>query len=661
MRSLGALLGEVLREQSGAQLFDLVERLRALATERRDAEFHHHPGEAQAKLDEALALVRGLDTATAYQLARAFGFYFELINLAETNHRKRRRTAGLLPPESGEARPPQRGSLQGTLRRMRESGYTADQALDLLREVCVTPVFTAHPTEVARRSVMFKRHRIAQLLEELDRIPNTEDALNQLQAGVLTEITALWQTDDVRNERPEVRDEIRMALDYYEASIFDTVPALYAEVQNALRKEYGLHLSLLDLPTLVRFGSWIGGDRDGNPFVTPEVTRESLAMSRDLLEKHYRHRLSDALQQIAASTQQVGSSADLQAAIDRYLRMLPSEADSLIRRFRFEQVRLMLACILLRLGGTPQISYASQHSERLPGYNCAGDLERDLLLVRDALSHHHGMRLAEMWIDPLIVEVRTYGLHLQTLDIRQHAKLHLQTVKEITEAIPAEASTDANDPQLPVESITAEAPSPLSPAATDVLDTFRAIAELKLHGDPTTIQQYVISGATSAADVFRVLWLARLGGVPVAGNPARRDPGMLIAPLFESIEDLQNAPVICRALWTSPAYAPLLDAAHRRQEVMLGYSDSNKDGGMISSTWEIYKAHRALLCRRPRLQRRPPALPWSRRHRRPWRRTHPPRHLRAAARQFQRGVPHHRAGRSPELEVQRRGARRALA
>ncbi|GAA3749436.1 phosphoenolpyruvate carboxylase [Terriglobus aquaticus] len=579
VRSLGALLGEVLREQSGDRLFDLVEQLRRLATERREAEFNHQHEAAQAKLDEALALVRDLDTATAYQLARAFGFYFELINLAETNHRKRRRLAGLLDT----ARPPQRGSLQGTLRRMREAGYTADEALTLLRDICITPVFTAHPTEVARRSVMFKRHRIAELLEQLDRVPNTEDALNRLQSDVLTEITALWQTDDVRNERPEVRDEIRMALDFYDASIFDTIPTLYTEVQNALRKEYGRDLSLLDLPTLVRFGSWIGGDRDGNPFVTPEVTRESLEMSRSLLEKHYRQRLSEALQQIAASTQQVGSSPELQAAIERYLRMLPSEAKNLIARFRFEQVRLMLACILLRLGGTPQISYASKHSERLPQYDCADDLERDLQLVRNALITHHGIRLAEMWIDPLIIEVRTYGLHLQTLDIRQHAKLHLQAVEEITQAIPGTAP----DSPLIEE-------KPLTPQTTDVVDTFRAIADLKLHGDPTTIQQYIISGATSAEDVFRVLWLARLGGVPVAGNPKRKDPGMLIAPLFESIEDLQNAPVICRALWTSPAYAPLLDAAGRRQEVMLGYSDSNKDGGMIASTWEIYKAHRAL-------------------------------------------------------------------
>ncbi len=576
VRSLGTLLGEVLREQAGDEVFDLVEQLRKLAIERRDADFHHDTATANSKLQQALFLVHGLSSETAYLLARAFGFYFELINLAETNHRKRRRLATNLD----STKPPQRGSLQGTLRRMRESGYTANEAMELLGRVCVTPVFTAHPTEVARRSVMFKRQRIAQLLEELDRIPNTEVEVERLERDVLTEITALWQTDDVRSERPAVRDEVRMALDYYDAAIFDTVPALYREVSLAVEKEYGLRLAVTELPTLLRFGSWIGGDRDGNPYVTPEVTRESLSMSRELLEKHYRGRLAEALQQIAVSTQQAGGSPELQAAIDGYLALLPAEAESLAGRFRFEQVRLMLACMLLRMGGTPSISYASQQGERLPGYTSANELLRDVQLVRDALSTHRGERVAERWIDPLIVEVRTYGLHLQTLDLRQHAKVHAAAVEELS----AWAGRPAVD----------SLPAALSAMSAEVVETFRTVAEIKKHGDPEAIRQYVISGATSAEDVFAVLWLARVGGVPVEGDAALADPGMLVAPLFESIEDLQNAPAICRELWTAPAFAPLLAAWGRKQEVMLGYSDSNKDGGMIASTWEIYKAHRAV-------------------------------------------------------------------
>ena len=188
----------------------------------------------------ALARVRTLDLPAAYQLARAFGFYFELINLAETNHRKRRRLAHQLN-EGTAPSAIQRGDLRGTLRRLREAGVTADEAYALLSRICVSPVFTAHPTEVARRSVMFKRRRISDLLEQLDRIPVPELQLETLERDLIAEISALWQTDDVRSARPTVRDEIRMALDYYESSLFDTLPVLYSEVASALAAEYPVH------------------------------------------------------------------------------------------------------------------------------------------------------------------------------------------------------------------------------------------------------------------------------------------------------------------------------------------------------------------------------------------------------------------------------------
>ena len=214
VRSLGTLLGEVLREQVGDDLFDQVETLRRLATERRQAEFEGDSARAASALQTALLLVHSLPVDRAYQLARAFAFYFELINLAETNHRKRRRLAGTLQSDAE----PQRGSLQGTLRRMRQAGYTADEALALLNSICVTPVFTAHPTEVARRSVISKRRRIAQLLERMDEIPSSADEIAQIERDLLTEITGLWQTDDVRLQRPAVADEIRMGLDYFNDS-----------------------------------------------------------------------------------------------------------------------------------------------------------------------------------------------------------------------------------------------------------------------------------------------------------------------------------------------------------------------------------------------------------------------------------------------------------
>lgn len=579
VRSLGMLLGEVLREQSGPELYEAVEQLRRTAIARREADASGDAAAAASNMQQALLAVHGHadDLTRAYRLGRAFSFYFELINLAETNHRKRRRRSAQLNDA-----PPPRGDLRGTLRRLREAGFDRQQALAFLSLVAITPVFTAHPTEVARRSVMFKRRRISDLLEQLDRIAVPEADLEALEREVVAEITALWQTDDVRSARPTVRDEIRMALDYYEASLFDTLPVLYSEVAAALEAEYdGERASIAEMPQVVHFGSWIGGDRDGNPFVTAETTEDALAMAHSLLIAHYRRRLQNVFEQLGSSTQQVPVSKELQALLDRYLTQLRTAGQTMLEeRFHFEYLRLLIACIMMRLGATPQSSVPLPPNPALAPYTRAADLLADLSVLRSSLMQNHGERLAEMLIDPLLLEVRTYGLHLQTLDIRQHARVHAAAVMEIA------GCTEKNaDNALRL-------PAALSAQTAEVLDTFRAIARLKKTYPPEAIRQYVISGATSAEDVLNVLWLARLGGVKVEADG--EDLGLQPVPLFESIEDLENAPDIMRRLWSSEAYQPLLKSWGHRQEIMLGYSDSNKDGGMITSTWQIWKAHREL-------------------------------------------------------------------
>src|SRR5437868_2871661 len=331
VRSLGMLLGEILREQAGLPIFEAVEELRQTAIARRESEesaaITPSPRTTAAKprstpaadpMQHALKCVESLDVPTAYELARAFAFYFELINLAETNHRKRRRLSSRLHPDAE----PQRGSFRGALRAMRHAGISPERAMQILERICVTPVFTAHPTEVARRAVMFKRRRISDLLEQLDRIPQPEDRLEVLQQEVIAEISALWQTDEVRQSRPQVRDEVRMALDYFESAIFDTLPELYSEIAGALDSEYGLTPELAELPRLVTFGSWIGGDRDGNPFVTPEATSEALAMSRSVLFEHYLSRLQNVFDHLASSTRLVAVSPELNTLLDSYLGQL---------------------------------------------------------------------------------------------------------------------------------------------------------------------------------------------------------------------------------------------------------------------------------------------------------------------------------------------------
>src|SRR5271170_577704 len=589
VRSLGTLLGDVLREQAGDDLFAKVEELRQSAIRRREAQADGATDEAEMLMKRAVSEIGGFSVEQAYQLGRAFGFYFELINLAETNHRKRRRLSSQV---TGDTRS-QRGTLRGTLSAMKSVGISGEEALGYLRRILVVPVFTAHPTEVARRSVMFKRRRIAELLEKLDQIPISDEGLEHLQQQLTAEITALWQTDEVRSRKPTVYDEIHMGLDFYDSSLFATLAPLYQEVVDALASEYGLEIEVADLPKLLGFGSWIGGDRDGNPFVTPQITRDAIQLARTHLLGEYRRQIQLVIDLLTASSQQAPVSDDLKKRLAEYVATLHlSEEEVFGAQFEFESYRRILACILARLEKTlsakSEVSDENAALSGLPAYESAREFLADLDLVRTSLVENRGLRLARTLVDPLLLLARTFGFHLHTLDIRQHAKVQSAALKEAA----AWSARAAGKGTLP---------APLSGPSADVIETFRTVAEIKAQGTPETIRFCVISGATSVEDIVNVVWLARLAGVRVEGehdadriggkNP---DPGLMPVPLFESIEDLQNAPAVCRELWSGAEYKRLIASWCGRQEVMLGSSDSNKDGGMLTSTWEIFRAHRTL-------------------------------------------------------------------
>jgi phosphoenolpyruvate carboxylase len=595
VRSLGTLLGEVLREQAGEELFAHVEALRQGTIRRRDAEARGQDEEAARHAANALELVHSLPVDRAVLLTRAFAFYFELINLAETNHRKRRRIALHL---SGAA-DRQRGSLVGTLCEMRRVGIGADEALEWLKRILIVPVFTAHPTEVARRSVMFKRRRIGEFLAGLDRIPVPEQEMARLEEAIRAEITSLWQTDEVRSRRPTVYDEIKMGLDYYDVSIFATLPSLYREIAEALHAAYGLEIETHRLPQVLIFGSWIGGDRDGNPFVTPEVTRDAIKMARGHLMLYYQRRLDEITDLLTTSAQQVGVSDALLARLEAYVALVHTpEAQLFGEQYEFEYYRRFVICLKARIQRTmeepgpsgvalPVMTYTLARSrnnqdklaQALPAYCSVLDFIDDLESLRESLAANRGLRIARMLVDPLILQVRTFGLHLHTLDIRQHARVHATALQE--------AIADTGAPSLPGE---------LSDETSSVLETLRVVAEIKNGCSPEAIRQYVISGASTVEDVLAVVRLARLSGVRVegVGRGPGRDPGLMPVPLFESIEDLRRAPEVCRELWSRPDYRKLMATWDNWQEVMLGYSDSNKDGGMLTSTWEIFRAHRDL-------------------------------------------------------------------
>jgi phosphoenolpyruvate carboxylase len=566
VRSLGAVLGQTLVEQSGKELFDAVEELRRLLIEHRETGRREAVRSNAAQMPasdlmrKAQELVSSMDLPRAYQVTKAFATYFELTNLAETNHRKRRRRAGKLDREH----PPLPGSFRGTLARMKEAGISAEDAIAALRQIAITPVFTAHPTEVARQTILLKRRRIAQQLERLDRLPLTAEEAETCEENIRAEVTSLWQTDEVRLAKPAVDDEIRMGLRYFRLSLFDALPKIYAEVVESFREVYGLDLDEAALPNLVQFGSWIGGDRDGNPLVKPDCTRDALELARSLILREYSFDVESMSDRLSSSRRQIGVSEELLSRLSHYERAIPGVHLAWGPHNTSESYRRFLSYIFHKL------QQSREAVDAPAAYHNAAEFEEDLLLVRNSLQSNRGERLAKT-VDSLLRKLRTFGFHLHTLDIRQHAQVHARVVEEI--GTNPERSTNSAE-------------------SRELLETFRTIAKLKHMYPAQSIRNYIISGAESERDVLAVVRLAKIGGVQIAGS--NEDPGLMPVPLFESIDSLRNAGAVMRRLWSHPEYQPLLDSWGRWQEVMLGYSDSNKDGGMLTSTWELYKAHREL-------------------------------------------------------------------
>ncbi|HEX6558580.1 MAG TPA: phosphoenolpyruvate carboxylase, partial [Longimicrobiales bacterium] len=398
VRSLGELLGDTIREQCGQALFEKVETLRRLAIEHRDAG-------AEDALRNALQLVRAASVDDAYQLARAFAFYFELTNLAETNHRKRRRRAAQIHHRI------QAGEIAGTLQRMRAAGTSAEDARSALARIVITPVFTAHPTEVARRTVLAKRRRIAGELAALDRLPLTEREAETRAARMAAEIAALWQTDEVRRRQPRVHDEIELGLDYYRTVIIETLPDIYDVVNDAFRAVYEEPFAADDGPLLLRFGSWIGGDRDGNPFVTPAVTAQALGLARRTILRRYLAALEALVDPLSTSALQAGVSVELIDAIARYDATLKTPDPSPQGRSEHEPYRHFLAQLWRRV-------HAALHEpEQSDAYSDASELIADLRIMGQSLAANVGEPIAEQYLRPLLLQVRTFGFHLHTLDI----------------------------------------------------------------------------------------------------------------------------------------------------------------------------------------------------------------------------------------------------
>ncbi len=570
VRSLGILLGRVLVEQSGNPLLEVVEHLRRLLIQHREPANPEQKRSEDDLMAQARAIIARLPVEDAYKITKAFAIYFELTNLAETNHRKRRRRAAHLHGD----RAPLAGSFRGTLVRLKAAGIDGPQALEALRKIEVTPVFTAHPTEVARRTVLSKRRNITRFLEDLDRLPLSSSDAEELERQIGAEITALWQTDEVRLTKPSVTDEIRMSLDPYPMTLFDTLPKIYAEMIDSFHEVYGLELEERELPCVLSFGSWVGGDRDGNPFVTAECTRDALQMARNVIIDYYLRQISKAADLLSSSLRRVGASPALRQRFDEYEALLLSARARRISEA--ELYRLFLELVEIRLRASRKVPAI------FPAYKDSAELASDITLLRRSLGENHGSRMAEFVIDPLLRAVQTFGFNLHSLDIRQHSRVLSEALTELTAAAM----------ESPGGNLESGASRGFSQGSRDTMNVFQTLALLKQQYPPASVRTFIVSNTQSEQDIFNVVRLAAVCGLRVGSNGD--DPGLMPVPLFESIEALRSSADVMRRVWNSPDYAPLLDSWGRSQEAMLGYSDSNKDGGMFTSTWELYKAHRAL-------------------------------------------------------------------
>ena len=560
---LGRLVGEVLVEQGGRDLFDRVEAVRAAAIGRRER------GDGGA-LEHELA---GLAPAQASELVRAFSTYFQVVNLAERVHRIRRRR-----DYERQSDDPQPGGLEYSLRMMLEQGCSVGRIRELLESLHVEPVFTAHPTESTRRTLLEKQQRLARaLIERLD--PGLTPRENRVRVGLMrNEITSAWQTEEYPEARMTVANEREHVLFYLTDVLYRVLPVFYERFEEALGKvDAGIEKTAL--PTVLRFGSWVGGDMDGNPNVTAATLRETLGDHRRRVLDLYRRDLEPLYRQLSQSRARIGFDAAVLERLERYAREFPETEQGIPARHAGMPYRRLLAHARARL--------AALETGAAGGYATPGALLEDLGLIRSSLRRHLGANAGLFALERFIRKVETFGFHLATLDIRQGAQVHRRAIGQLLgdagwEARPAGERTAIlrDDPEPKV------APDESSSA---VLDVFRAIREGREGYGSRAIGPYIISMARGADDVLGLLWLARQAGLVEDG----RVP-LDVAPLFETVEDLRNAADVMQELFDDPAYRAHLAASGDCQIIMVGYSDSNKDGGLAAARWALYQAQQRL-------------------------------------------------------------------
>ena len=576
LNALSAMLDDTLRRQMSEEFLAVVESVRTSAD--RDMGLSYREFE-------------NLDLETASQLVRAFSMYFHLANVTEQTHRAR-----LGRQRRNDDDGPLARVADEILKSLASGSVSAAQVSDAFARLAVRPVFTAHPTEAARRSVLLKLRSISSLLDESSSSNSPlRETLRLRRTAEL--IDTLWQTDELRLERPEVLDEARNALHYVDHLMRSVVPDVLEQlVSNAER--LGVNISPVSRP--LTFGTWIGGDRDGNPFVTPEVTASVVDLALDFAVRALRAMLGKLMDEISISIQHVGISEELRLSLGEDLTRLHPESRYL-RLNAEEPYRLKLACIRVRLEETQR--RMDQRGRHRDGYDYASSQELidDLMLLYDSLIANGSERLARGTLERSIITVSAFGLTLTTLDVREHASAHHAVLSvlldrlgelpraydELTRAQRLAVLSDELDSRRPLFSF----PGPLEGVNLKTFRVFRAIAEILDHFGTAACETYIVSMTKGADDLLAAVVLAREAGlIDLTSGVAR----IGFAPLFETLDELHHAGEIFETLLGVPGYRRLVTLRGDVQEIMLGYSDSNKDAGIAASQWGIHLAERQL-------------------------------------------------------------------
>ncbi|MBL8244332.1 MAG: phosphoenolpyruvate carboxylase [Rhodanobacteraceae bacterium] len=565
---LGRLVGEMLSDQLGSSFFQLLEQVRRCAILRREGE--------PARLAELSALLGDLPVERATDLVRAFSSYFQLVNLAEQVHRIRRRREHQLA-DAG----PQPGGVMDGLQRLREAGVPADAVREALAKLTLEPVFTAHPTEATRRTMLEKEQRIARaLIERLD-TSRTPDEDRARLAQMRMHITAAWQTAEYSPVRPSVEEEREHVLFYLSDVLFRAVPACYAEFERCLAATYPELANGMPRRPLLRFGTWVGGDMDGNPNVGAETIRDALAAHRRVLFSRYLAELKELALILSQSASRVAIDPAVVQRVSEYSRRMRRAWAGIPRRHRDMSYRCLLILVAARLAATLE--------DRDGAYADPQEFLSDLELVRLSLLRNGGRHAGLYPFERFLARARTFGFHLAALDVRQHAEVHRSALVDCAGGA-AWSAREAGERRAllhaAIRGIDLPRPGP-EESTRSVLDVFRALEQSRARFGAAAIGVFIVSMSESADDVLAVLALARIAG---AGAPLALD----VAPLFETVADLSAAPRILSELLADPVYREHLRARGDRQVVMLGYSDSNKDGGIAASRYALQEAQAEL-------------------------------------------------------------------